>query len=329
MLILSQTELRQLVPIGLAIDAVAAAFAQLSSGQATVPLRQHLVIPPADGLALIMPAYLGGSAALGVKLLTLFPQNAVGPLPVIQAMVALFDPADGQPLALLDGTYLTALRTGAASGVATRHLARADARVLVIFGAGATALHQILAVCAVRPIERVLIVNRSAGRAAALADQLRAVGAPVPADVQLVPEARVALAEADVVCLATASPTPLFDDADLRPGTHINGIGSYAPHMQELPGATVARALVVVDQRAAAWAEAGDLVIPRQQGLIEEQHIAAELGELVAGQAAGRSSATQVTFFKSVGNAAQDVAVAQLAYALALKTGAGVHVSLD
>lgn len=328
MLIITRSELQRLIPMERAIEAVAAAFVQLSAGQADVPLRHHLAVPPADALALIMPAYLAPSGALGVKLLTLFPHNAGGALPVIQAMLVLFDPTDGRALALMDGTYLTSLRTGAASGVATQQMARADAHTLVIFGAGAMALHQVWAVCAVRPIRRVIIVNRSFEPAARLAKTLRAVGSPAPTDISIASNPPAALAEADVVCLATASTTPLFRDADVRDGTHINGIGSYTAGMQELPGSTVARARVVVDQRAAAWAEAGDLVIPCQQGLIGKDHIVGELGEVVAGRVAGRVSEHDITFFKSVGNAAQDVAVAQLAYALACAAGAGTEITL-
>jgi ornithine cyclodeaminase/alanine dehydrogenase-like protein (mu-crystallin family) len=328
MLIISRPELRQAAPMDQAIDAVAAAFAQLSSGQAEVPLRPHVAIPPAEGLQLVMPAYLAGSAALGVKALTLFPHNTEQGLPTINALVLLFDTANGLPLALIDGNYLTALRTGAASGAATRLMARADARTLAIFGAGTQALPQVWAVCVARPINRVWIVNRSAERAEQLAVELRAFGAPIPNDVRVAPAAQIALAEADIVCCATATATPLFDDADLRLGTHINGIGSYRPTMQEIPAATVARARVVVDQRHAAWAEAGDLVIARDQGWIGAEHVAAELGEIVAGLAAGRTDAEQITFFKSVGNAVQDVAVAQVAYARARELGLGQEISL-
>jgi ornithine cyclodeaminase/alanine dehydrogenase-like protein (mu-crystallin family) len=328
MLIITREELHRAAPMDQAIEAVASAFAQLSAGQADVPLRPHVAIPPAEGLHLVMPAYLGGSGALGVKALTLFPHNTALGLPTINALVLLFDTTNGLPLALIDGGYLTALRTGAASGAATRLMARADACVLAIFGAGAQALPQVWAACVARPIERVWIVNRSAEHAERLAEQLRAHGAPIPADVRVAASARAALAEADVVCCATAAPTPLFDDADLRPGTHINGVGSYRPTMQEIPAATVARARVVVDQRRAAWAEAGDLVIARDQGLIDEAHIAAELGEVVLESTPGRLDAQQITFFKSVGNAVQDVAVAQVAYTRARELGLGREVEL-
>jgi ornithine cyclodeaminase len=229
-------------------------------------------------------------------------------------------------VAVLDGTYLTALRTGAASGVATRHMARPDARVLALFGAGAQALPQAQAVCAVRPIERIWIVNRNRDRAQLLAARMRNAGMTL--DLRIAPSVEQALAEADVVCTATSSPTPLFADAALRPGTHINAVGAYKPTMAEVPPETVARARVAVDQIQAAWAEAGDLVQARDAGLIDEGHLASEIGAVVAGRVAGRTDTAQITLFKSVGNAAQDVAVAALALARAEELGLGVEVAL-
>jgi ornithine cyclodeaminase len=334
MLILNAEEVRRAVPMPEAMDAVASAFAQLSSGQANVPLRPHVNVPPSEGLFLVMPAYLPGSGAgtpgaLGVKLLTLFLHNPERyQTPSINALVMLFDTENGQPLALMDGGWLTALRTGAASGAATRLLARQDARTLALFGAGGQALPQVWAACVARKIERVWLVNRTPARAERLAEHLRGFGPPIPPDVRVASSAAEALREADVVCCATASPTPVFDDADLRPGTHINGVGAYRASMQEVPAASVARARVFVDQRRAAWAEAGDLVIPREQRLIDEDHITGELGELVAGQVAGRTDDAQITFFKSVGNAVQDVAVAQLALERARALELGTEVKL-
>jgi ornithine cyclodeaminase len=310
-----------------AISAVTAAFAQLSSGQAAVPLRPHIAIPPANGLGLVMPAYLAESGAFGVKVLTLFRNNPALGLPTINALVLLLDTTTGLPLALMDGSYLTALRTGAASGAATQLMARPESRVLALFGAGAQALCQVWAVCTARPIERVWIVNRTRARAEQLATELAQFGAPIPSDVRIASTASAALSEADVVCCATAATMPVFDDADLKPGTHLNGVGSYMHSMQEIPSATVARARVVVDQRGPAWAEGGDLVFARDQGLITEAHIVAELGEVALGQVVGRTDPDQITFFKSVGNAVQDVAVAQIAYQQALNQGLGQTIT--
>ena len=329
MLILTRADLERALPMEAAMEAVASAFAQLSSGEADVPLRLHLAVPPADGLALLMPAYLAGSSALGAKALTLFPHNTERhALPTISALVLLFDAETGVPVALLDGGYLTALRTGAASGVATRLMARDDARVLALFGAGAQALAQVWAVCVARPIARVWIVNRTQAHADLLAERLRAFGHPIPADVRVADSAREALTEADIVCCATTSTEPVFADAELRPGTHVNGIGSYRPDMREVPPETVARARVVVDERSAAWAEAGDLIHAKELGLIGEQHVVGELGDLVLGRLPGRTDHRQITFFKSVGNAAQDIAAASAAYQRARAMGLGMAADL-
>jgi ornithine cyclodeaminase len=330
MRILSAEDIRRAVPIAAAVDAVADAFAQLSTGRATVPLRVPIGQEQYDSHTFFMPALLAGngadsSAALGLKIVSVFPQNAARHnLPTIHALIALFEPATGRPLAVMDGRYLTALRTGAASGAATRALARADSQVLAIFGAGVQAPFQVLAVCAVRPITRVLIVNRSRERAEQLCATLVAAG--VQAELRIT-DAKAALAEADVVCCATSAPTPIFDDADLRDGTHINGVGSFTPHMVEVPTATLARARVFVDQQAAAWSEAGDLIAARAAGVLDESRTT-ELGAAIAGLVAGRRAAAEITFFKSVGNAVQDLAVAQIALDGAARLGLGSEVGL-
>jgi ornithine cyclodeaminase len=324
---LSADDVRRAVPMTAAIDAVEAAFIALSNGNAAVPLRTHIEIPERAATSFFMPAHIAGpTPALGLKVVSVFPQNLANNEPSIYALVTLLDAGTGRPTAVLDGTYLTALRTGAASGVATRHMARPEARTLAHFGAGGQALHQILAVCAARPIERVWIVNRTAERARALAERLRAEG--LAAEIRIAAGPAEALAEADIICAATSSPTPVFEDAWLRPGTHINGVGSFKPTMAELPGATVARARVVVDQRKAAWSEAGDLLQARAAGLIDEGQVAGEIGEVAAGRVAGRTGPDEITLFKSVGNAAQDVAVAALALARAKELGLGAEVPL-
>lgn len=328
MRVLSGDDVRRAVSMAAAIDAVEAAFVSLSTGQADVPLRAHIETPERAATSFFMPARIAGPGpgALGLKVVSVFPQNLGRGEPSIYALVTVLDPATGRPLAVLDGTYLTALRTGAASGVATRHMARPDARVLALFGAGAQALPQALAVCAMRPIERIWLVNRNRDRAQLLAARLRHEGMTL--DLRIAPSVEQALAEADVICTATSSLTPLFDDRAVRPGTHINAVGAYKPSMAEVPPQTVARALVAVDQRRAAWAEAGDLVQARDAGLIDEGHVAGELGEIAAGRIAGRTDPAQVTLFKSVGNAAQDVAVASLALARAAELGLGVEVAI-
>ncbi len=325
---LSAADVRQVAPMAAAIDAVAQAFGMLARGEADIPLRTAIATPAYAATTFFMPGRLGGEMpALGIKTVSVFPQNFYRAEPTIYALVTLFDPTSGRPLAVLDGTYLTALRTGAASGVATRLLARSDARTLVIFGAGAQALPQIQAVLVARPaINNLWIVNRSRDRAALLAAQVRADG--FHGDIRITTDPTVPLAEADVVCTATSSPNPLFSADLVRPGTHINAIGAYRPDMAEIPPDLVARSRVFVDQRHAAWSEAGDLIQARAAGLINEQHIAGELGELVNGTVHGRTSENEITLFKSVGNAVQDLAVAALVCQRATELGLGVDVAL-
>jgi ornithine cyclodeaminase len=330
MRVLTADDIRSAVPIAAAVDAVADAFAQISTGRAAVPLRVPIGQAEHESHTFFMPALLSGGEgsppALGLKVVSVFPHNAPRHgLPTIHALVALFDPGTGRPLAVMDGRYLTALRTGAASGAATRALAREGSRTLALFGAGAQAPFQVTAVCAVRPIERVLVVNRGRERAEQLCKALAEQG--VRAELVVAASAREALREADVVCCATSSPTPLFDDADVRPGTHINGVGSFTPAMAEVPVATVARARVVVDQLAAAWSEAGDLIDARAAGALDESRTD-ELGAVIAGAAPGRRDDAEVTFFKSVGNAVQDLAVGRLALDAAARLGLGSEVAL-
>ena len=322
--VLSGADVRHAVTMAEAIQAVREAYVQLSAGQAVVPLRTPVPVEEHKGVTLFMPAYLAESEALGAKVVSVFPDNVQRNLPTIHALVIVVDAQTGRPVALMDGTYLTALRTGAASGVATDLLARRDARVAAIFGAGAQARTQLEAMCAVRDIKKTWVFDAVPGAAAAYATEMRALGRPI----LVAASAAQAVREADVICTATTSAVPVFDAADVRPGTHINGIGSYTPQMQEVPAATVAKAKVVVDSRSASLAEAGDLIIPLTEGLIGQDHVYAEIGEVAAGILPGRTSDDEITFFKSVGVAVQDVAVAALVLRRAAEMGVGVEVEL-
>jgi ornithine cyclodeaminase len=326
MLLLDAQTVYQALPMTQAIAAMKSAFAALSAGQAEVPLRSRLERLPQEGITLCMPAFVGGKdASLTVKVVSVFPQNGALGLPVVLGAVLVLEPETGRPIALLDGASLTALRTGAASGAATDLLSRPHSRVVAVFGAGAQARTQLEAVCAVRPIETAWVYSRTPARAEALAAEL-AGQRGIPSDVHVACSARQALADADVVCTATTSGQPVFADADLKPGAHINAVGSYTPEMQEVPAETVQRALVVVDSRQAALAEAGDLLVPVRQGLIPAEHIHAELGEIILGRKAGRTESKQVTLFKSVGLAVQDAAAAALACRNARALGLGRKV---
>jgi ornithine cyclodeaminase len=323
--LLSAEDIRRLVPMSAAIDAVASAFAQLSSARARIPLRTP--VEADGGVTLFMPGYLQDTRVLGGKVVSVFSGNAARGLPVVTAAVLLLDSTTGLPRALLDGTFLTALRTGAASGLATRLLARERASVLAVFGAGVQARTQIEAVREVRPIREVRVVSRTHASAQRLAAELRAAPDP-PERVQVLDDPAEAVKGAHVLVAATSSSTPVFPGAAVGPGAHVNGVGSYTPEMQEVDEELVSRARVVLDTRDGALAEAGDLLIPLRKGLIREEDVRIELGEVILGLRPGRTSEEEITFFKSVGNAALDLAVGARALAEAERTGAGTVVEL-
>ncbi len=327
-LVLTRQDVKEAVSMGQAIEAVKGAFAQLSANQATVPLRTQLSVPRHKGVTLFMPAYLEQTDSLALKIVSVFPDNATRDLPTIHAVVMVVDAATGQPIAILDGTYLTALRTGAASGAATDLLARSDAQQVAIFGAGTQGRTQLQGVCAVRQIMKVRVYDPVLPRAQQYVEEMKQQGGAIPSDVAAANSPAAAVADADIICTATTSSTPVFDDRYLKTGAHINGIGSYTPEMQEIDPATVVRAKIVVGSRSACLAEAGDLIIPLRMGLISEDHIYAELGEVALGRRAGRETEQEVTFFKSVGNAVQDAAVARLALAAAAEKGLGTTIDL-
>lgn len=301
-------EVRNALAMPAAIRAVSAALVELSAGRAVVPPRTSLEVPAFGTTALIMPAYLPGPKCIGLKLISLCENNPALGLPLAQALTIVMDAERGTPLAVLEAGLLTAIRTGAASGAATDALARRDARTAAIFGAGVQGRTQLEAVAAVRPLDRAFVIDVEAQAADAFAAEMSAkLGLAVePA------EAAAALGKADIVCTATTSAVPVFRDRDLRPGVHINAVGSYKPHIRELPGETVRRARLFVDEKRSVLEEAGDILIPLGAGLIGQDHIRAEIGEVLAGLKPGRGSDDEITVFKSVGNAAEDLAVAAL-----------------
>ena len=328
MLILNARDVAQALPMGQTIQAMKAAYAALSGGRANVPLRTQLPVPIHEGTSLFMPAYVLDETgeSLVVKVVSLFPHNIKRNLALIQAAVLVLEPDTGRPICLLEGATLTAIRTGAASGAATDLLARPGARVAAIFGAGVQARAQLEAICSIRTIQTVWVYDPNRPRLEAFIQEMRGK-APVPTDVRLASSPSEAIRDADVICTATTSIKPVFDDGDLKPGVHINGVGSYTPEMQEVPIETVKRARVVVDSRSASLVEAGDLVRPILQGHITAKQIHAELGEIVLGKKDARTSEEQVTFFKSVGVAVQDAAAARLALENAIKLNLGQQVT--
>lgn len=324
-----EAALRRVLTMRDAIEAMRSAFSQLSAGEAVVPVRTG--VQGGEALALFMPGWLPAESALGAKVVTVAPGNLARGLPQIHAVILMIDAQTGRPKALLDGTWLTALRTGAASGLATELLARPEAEVLAVVGAGVQARTQIQAVMEVRAIREVRVMSRSPESARELIADFAAMrdAAASPGEGHHgLWQARAAEAlwsvsssveglvdGADVVVTASSSSNPVLPDS-LDPGTHVNAVGAYTTEMRELPTELVARSRLFVDQRGAALAEAGDLVIPIQEGRIDAGHIAAELGEVVLGLHPGRENADEVTIFKSVGSAAQDLAVATRALKL-------------
>jgi ornithine cyclodeaminase len=296
-------ELEARLPMAAAIDALAGAFGGQAAPES--PLRSH--VQTADGDLLLMPAH--GPEGVGVKLVTVNPDNPARGLPFVQAVYVVFAAGTMAPVAVLDGSALTAIRTAAVSGLATRHLARTDAHRLVIFGAGVQATSHLDAMRAVRSVDRVTVVSRSPGPAEALVARARGFGLRAGVGT---PDA---VAEADLICTCTTSATPVFDGSAVPAGIHVNAVGSYRPEVREVDDALVRRARIVVETRAAALAEAGDLLIPLASGAIGPDAVVADLREVVKGEVRGREAEEDVTLFKSVGVAFEDLAVAAAAMA--------------
>lgn len=293
------------LPMNKIIDLMREAFQLLSEGKVTVPLRTAMETEDRTGLALFMPSYAPAWNLFGLKMVGVFPGNP-SPLPIIQGKMILMNALNGQPLATLDAASLTALRTGAASGLATELLSRNDSSTLAVFGTGTQAITQVAGVLAARKIERILVKGTSEDKEQIFCKQ-------ISKDHRVACESLGSLSnlrQADVICTATTSATPLFEIADLKPGVHINAVGSYKSHQRELPEDVIKTSRLVVDQRAAVLHEAGELAIPIRNATLGPEAIYAELGEIVAGKV-GRQSNDQLTVFKSVGNAIQDLAVAR------------------
>ena len=303
---LSGDEIRRAVPIADVLDAVEAAFRDVAAGNDRSPMRTHVAVDAGD--LLLMPGFRAEGSGFSVKLVTVVGANPARGLPTVQAVVVWFDAPTGRPMALIDGATLTAMRTGAASGVATRLLASRDASVAAIIGAGAQAEWQLRAVLAARPIRRFLVYARTAATREAFA---RRMAAEVGVEVEPMDSAEEAVRIADVVCCATTSSTPAFDAAWLRPGAHVNGVGAYRLGMVELPPELFARAtLVAVDSHAAAMAEAGDVVAAIERGMLREDALV-EIGSVARSWVDERPD-DAITTFKSVGLAIQDAAAAEL-----------------
>ena len=312
LLILNATEVKQLLPMAACIDLMAEALAALAREQVHQPLRMVVRPPDAAGLMGLMPAYLSGSRpAFGLKAICVFPGNPARGKDAHQGGVMLFDVETGEPLALMNASAITEIRTAAVSAVATRLLARQDAEELAIVGAGVQARAHLEAITSVRAIKRVRVASRTLDHAQAFAREMRS---RYPFPVEAVATTEAAVRGADVIVTATTATQPILQRGWISPGAHLNAVGAVPPAAREIDSATVAAASLFVDQRQAAMNEAGDFLIPLHEGVIGPDHIRAEIGELLIGSHPGRTSSQEITLFKSLGLAVEDVAAAGYLY---------------
>ena len=325
MLILDQKTVQRLLPMHECIDVMAATLATLARGDAVLPLRTVVRIPNSRDFFAVMPAVMAEPKAIGAKIITVYPGNHGTNFDSHQGAVLLFDPINGSLAALLDATAVTTIRTAAVSGLATRLLARPDATELAILGAGVQGHSHLEAIHAVRPLTMVRVWSRSAEHARALVDVATSrfgLSAVVSAT------AGEAVRNSSIVCTTTSSTEPVLLGEWLAPGTHVNAVGASTPNARELDSRAVARSRLYVDRRESALNEPGDILMPLREGEITPEHIVGEIGELVVGRVSGRSDDQEITLFKSLGLAVEDLGAASHVYAKAARDGAGTHVAL-
>ena len=323
-LILNRTDVISLLNMKDCMTVVEKAFAELSNKTCVLPLR--IGITPPDGLALYMPAYLKESQALACKVVSVYKNNpSKYNLPTTIGKVLLQNPETGDVICIMDGGYLTAVRTGAASGVATKYLAREGKNLTVgIFGAGVQAKMQLWAVSLAKSISKAIVYDVNENALNSFIEEMQK-----KLNIEIIPAKNAEnILDADIICTATSSSVPLFDGDKVKAGTHINGIGSHTPNARELDTKIIKRAKFVGDSKEACLNEAGDIILPIKEGAITESHFYAELGEVITGKKKGRENDNEITIFKSNGLAIQDAATAKLIYDKALKAGIGLSVEI-
>lgn len=321
-LIIDAAQVRQLLPMVACIDVMARALTALTRGEAQNPLRTMMWLPDQHGLLVTMPASMGD--AMGVKVISVMPGNHGTEYDSHMGAVLLFEAAYGRPLALIDASEITAIRTAAVSGVATRLLAQENAGDLAILGTGVQADSHLEAMVAVRPIQRVRVWSRNSANRAQFAARAKA---RYGVTVDLVDSAAAAVRGADIICTATSAAEPVLKGEWLSAGAHLNVVGASTPKAREVDSAAMRRSRLFVDRRESTLSEAGDFLIPKQEGVIEDDHILAELGEVLLGQKPGRTAPDEITLFKSLGLAVEDLASAQYIYRQAVEQGIGTAVA--
>lgn len=317
--LLSAADVERYLPMADCIESMTAAFAALASGGAVQPVRHVVRLPDGGGALYSMPGYLSDDGgALAVKMVTLFPGNAQRGLETHQGVIVLFDARDGRVLAMIEAASVTAIRTAAVSGLATKLLAQPDASVLALLGSGVQARSHLAAMLEVRPIREVRVWSRTAAHAESFARQARDRHT---VDVNAVENPETAVRGAEIICTVTGSPVPVVSDEWVGDGAHINAVGASTPETREIDGATVRRARLVVDSREAATVEAGDLLLGLGDDALETIAAVPELGDIVTGRATVRRVAGDVTLFESLGLAIEDVAAARTVYERAVASG--------
>ena len=318
--LLSEQDVRIVLPMPDLIDAMETALARFSSNQVTQPLRTVIEVGLQKAFVGVMPAFIDDPAMLGTKVVSVFGSNAAVGLPTHLATIVLLDPMTGELLAIMDGRYITEARTAAVSAVSVKRLAREDATRLAIVGSGVQARSHLEAIASVRHLHEVSVWSRSLENRTAFAREMRP---RTKAAIKIATSARGAVDGADMIVLATASREPVVHSGWISNGAHVCAVGACRPDQREMDSELVARGRVFVDSRAGALAEAGDIILPMKEGVINDRHVAGELGEVVIGKIAGRTSPDDVTIFKSLGMAVEDVAAAHLAYVKAAERGLG------
>ena len=312
-----------------AVQADKDALVMYSAGQTNIPLRANLNVPEYDGHSLYMYGYAAPAEALGVKIVSVYPQNPANGLPSVPATMVLVNAETGEVCCIMDGTFLTRIRTGAVSGAATDVLARKDAKTFALFGTGGQAETQLEAVLCVRPVKLVKVYSRNRERAEAFAGSMQTrFGALYGVTIQAVTSEAEAVADADIITAVTTAHEAVFDGRMIKKNAHVNGVGSYTPEMAEIDQYIVENAdIVAVDTRDGAISESGDLINPIKAGALKESDCL-ELGEIISGKAVGRTSDDQLTFFETTGSAVLDLVTAQRIYESALAKGIGQIIDL-
>lgn len=324
-MVLSEKQVETLIDIDELISSLEKAHVQYSSGKAVMPVRLVVPLPQIQGRITSMPGFLNEDKSLGMKVVTYFQENPKRNLPAILATIMLFSVETGKMIAVMDGSYVTAIRTACASAMATKALANAETPVLGILGAGVQARAHIQALTHVRKIQRIKIYSPSGTSATRIKQDLEPI---VKIAIDVAGSAEEAVRSADLLVTSSTAKEPIVKNHWLKAGVHINAVGSHRPDDREIDAATVARAKIVVDSREAIMAECGDILLAIKEKAIDENHVYGEIGEILAGVKAGRSSAGEVTLYKSVGIAIQDVATANLVYRKALQRTVGSHVEI-